>query len=292
MAWITIITVYFCCQLVLSLVVVILNLPFLITLVKKTSLRTPSNAALGCLCFSDLLTGILTLLLWSPNSSLLVEFSTKHITTLILISQLYVAITGFSSIFIAAVYLDRFFAICYPFKYTQYATPKLYTMVSLCSSLLYTVLISLCYAFDSSYYTYSIYLIVLFIVSMSIIIVTYCSWRIFKVSRRHSREIASVGQLHGRQNSEYHHESKRYKLIVVLVITFVVCNLPRIVYVYAAMFHSILEYSQGFLIFGTVADNLLLLNSIINPIVYYIRIRMFRSAMKDVFCCRQNTTVL
>ena len=290
MSWLSIILkVHISCQLLLSTIVVVLNGPFLITLVRNGSLHTPSNSILGCLCFSDLSIGMVTFFLWSCNIPALMDISMDNGNTLFLIIKIYDVFTGFSAIFIAAVNLDRYFAICHPFKYLQYATAKLYAIASVCACLLYTGLVSSSILIDNIYNTLSVYMVVMITVTIAIMIVTYCSWRIFKVIHRHSREIASVGQLHGRQNSGYHHDSKRYQLIVALVIIFAVCNLPRIVSVFVVIVCGIREFSQGLSIYASVSDTLVLLNSCINPIVYVVRIRLFRNAVKEIICCCQRT---
>ena len=281
------ISVQISCELVLSTIVILLNGPLIIVLVRQKSLHTPSNAILGCLCFSDLIIGMVTFLMWSCNIPALIDIPRNNITPFSIMIQIHVAFTGFSAIFIAAVNLDRYFAICHPFSYLQYATAKLYAIASVCACLLYTGLVSTSILIDNIYNTLSVYMVVMATVSIAIMIVTYCSWRIFKVIHRHSREIASVGQLHGRQNSGYHHDSKRYQLIVVLVIIFVVCNLPRIVSAFIAIFFGILKLTQALLIYATISDSLMLLNSVINPIAYFVRIRLFRNAVKEVFCCHR-----
>ena len=277
------------CQLILSTIVVFLNGPFMIALAKNSSLHTPSNAILGCLCSSDMIIGIVTFLMWSCNIPALMDISLSNFTPLSTITQVYLVFTGFSAIFIAAVYLDRYVAICHPFKYLQYATAKMYSILSVCACFLYAVLVGISFLIDNIYNTLSIFLVVFITVSIAIIIVIYCTGRIFKVIRRHSREIASVGQLHGRQNSGYHHESKRYQLIVVLAIIFVVCNLPRIASVFVAILSGYNgKLSETISIYAVVSDGLVLLNSVINPIVYFARIRLFRNAVKEMFYCSKT----
>ena len=288
MTWFVIfMVIYYAIKLLLSISVVILNGLLLFACAKKRSLRTPSNAVLGCLCCIDLLIGIVTLALWVLH--VLLSFSNSYydiIEPFIAISRVYWMVTGLSSLFMQIVNLDRYAAICHPFKYMQYGTTKIYVIVSACICFFYALLMSVTYITDNLYNIHSEFTVFLIIFSAATITLIYCNWQVFKVLRRHRRQIESVGRISDGQCRGFQSETKRYRVILLLIILFAVCKLPHII-VYTLIVIVKVYWTFSFYIFVLVSDFLLLLNSLANPLVYYLRIRMFRNAVKEVFCCQR-----
>ena len=272
-------------QLVLSITVVCLNGPFLMALLKTTSLHTPSNAALGCLCFSDFIIGTVSIILSSILS--LVTFGdylgdiTKFSSVM---GELYFSFVGLSALFIIAVSLDRYASICHPYKYLQYATPKLYVIISICATFSYAAIMC-CLFLIFSVYAYYILLLMAIVLGITIVIIVFCNWRIIKVIRRHRRQI--VAQITCEHHSRFDRERKRHKVIVVLVISFLICNIPIILLTVALPFDVPME-PPVFSLVSVFSIILVELNSIINPLVYLFRIRIFRNAVKELFCCQRQ----
>lgn len=286
MNWFPIFTVtYHAVKLFLSISVVILNGLILFACAKKRSLRTPSNAVLGFLCCIDLVIGIVTL----PLSVLhvLISFSNSYydmIAPFIAISRVYWMVAGLSTLFMKLVNLDRYAAICHPFKYMQLGTTKIYVITSACTCLVYALLMSVTYFMDNLYNTYSEFMVFVIVFSAAKITLIYCNWQVFKVLRRHRRQITSVERINDGQCRGFQSETKRYRVILLLVILFAVCKLPHIIsYVLIVIVKA--YWTLSFYTFVLVSDFLLLLNSLVNPLVYYLRIRVFRNAVKEVFCC-------
>ena len=276
-------TILLSIQIVLSVFVVFLNGLFIISLVKTGSLHTPSNAVLGCLCCSDLLIGTLSILFWI--FSIVSYYGNRWINFEMLTALFhgYMTCAGLSTLFMILVTFDRYAAICHPYKYLQYVTSKLYAIISVCAFSAYVLVIALTYILDGVKSTLPRDVFYAIIVAAATIILIYCNWKILRVIRRHRREIASVERHINEQQSEFQSEKNRYYIILLLIVIFFFCTAPRVVWSFQFQnSNSSVSFILGFI----VSCIILLLNSLLNPIVYYFRITLFRNAIIELFCCR------
>ena len=282
-------SIYTYAQRVNSSFAILFNGLFMVALVKKKSLHTPSNAVLGCLCCNDLLIGIISMPLWILNTS--IDFkSLDHNAAghFVIISKIFYVSTGLSSLFMMLVNLDRYAAICQPFKYLQNATAKLYAVISICTFVIFVLLMSITLVIDRVYDVYSAIFILITMLLLITLSLIFCNWKIIIVILRHRRSIASVERQSVTQHSEFQRETKRYHIVVLLIIFYVLLNLPSRVSLILFVVHKT-RFTDLLLIFYMVSNVLLLLNSVINPLVYCFRIRVFRSAVRDLFCCKRAT---
>ena len=276
-------------QFLLFIFVVILNGTFMLALVKKRALHAPSNAALGCLCCSDLLIGILTMPVWALNTSIIHNESLYDSTELFVeIAKVYWIFSGFSSLFVMLVNLDRYAAICHPFTYMQHATAKLYVVTAISACAIYALMVGFAYLVDKLYDVYCTGVIYIMITSITTLILVYCTWKIFNVIRRHRREIASVENMsNGQPQGRFQRETKRHHTIILLVALHFICKMPHIISYMLVNMH-IVPFNIVLLIVSAASDNLLLLNSLLNPLVYYFSVAIFRAAMKAVLRCKSS----
>ena len=277
-----------CIEIVISIPIIAFNGLFMIALVKKKTLHNPSNAVLGCLCCSDLVMGILSFFMLVPLFFWIFGYSSPddfHVYDLVFGVRSVFGLL--SMIFIMLVNIDRYAAICHPFKYLQYATPTLFAAIGLCTCLVAIVLTSASIAVKTIYKTNSIYVIAIIVFVAIASALIYCNMRIIRVTQRHSREIASrQGQGDG-QYSRYQNEKRRYRIVVLLVIIFVLCKLPNVILVFFIAVVK-MKITISIYIFSLVSNTIFLLDSLINPIVYYFRLQVFRNAIKTVFCSQRQ----
>ena len=275
--------VYIAVQLVLSISVVFLNGLFLITFAKKSSLHTPSNTVLGCLCCNDLLMGLLTLLLllFTILKRVGINFETVYIA-LFYTSLLCIA---YSCLFVVLANLDRYAAICHPFAYLQHATVRLSGVISFYASLLCTLVVIVPLLLDRMYSSYSAAVVFIIMVCVVVLILIYCNGKIIRVICRHRRQITSTRLNNDRHHSGFQGEAKRYHLTVLLVILFVACKLPPTLFFMTVVIWKV-KSTLPITIWSMLADVLLVLNCLFNPLVYFFSIRVYRNAVKEVMCCQ------
>ena len=270
-------------DIVISIIVVILNGMFMIALVKKRELHNPSNAVLGCLCLCDLLMGILSclvsILFLVLRFRVFAEQNTIHYNILEARS-IFIAL---SAIFMTLVNVDRYAAICHPFKYLQYATPKRYAIISTFACLLVVVMLSSAIVFDRFYNIYSYMFVCLAAFVAIALVLIYCNFEIICVIRRHRRAVFAVSCQPANEQSVLQSDAKRYRIVLLLFVIFVICKLPIIISLLLVRAFKI-RLSNTLLYVLLISDTLLLLDSLINPLVYYFRLKVFRNAIKEEFC--------
>ena len=271
--------IHFAIEIITSISIILLNGCFMVALVKKSSLHTPSNTILGCLCCSDLLIGILLFLV------LIALRYVEYIDISVAATRALNALSGLSSLFIVLVNLDRYVAICHPFWYLQYATIKRYSIISVSMLLLYSVCITISLILDKQYTTNSRLLIYSFIYIATILILMYCNWKILRVIARHRREVISIER---HVNERHKSDTARYRIVIGLVIMYLFCKIPGIVFYIllsrARLRKSFLFFPVLVLVFNFLSS----LNSVLNPIVYCFRIRVFRDAVKELLRCQRH----
>ena len=276
-----------CIEIVMSVPIIIFNGMFMIALVKKKTLHNPSNAALGCLCCSDLLTGLFSFLLMVPTFFWIFGSSSDWFYAYSIVFEARAVFCFLSMVFIMFVNIDRYAAICHPFKYLQYATPKLYAVIAISTCLFAIVQGSAVIVAYTIYRERSIYWVsIVNLVAIAVVLV-YCNLRIIKVTQRHSREIASSENLDVEHHRRYQNEKRRYRIVVLLVAIFVLCKLPNVIYVFL-IFLVKMKRTVPFSMFNLASNTIFLFDSLINPIAYYFRLKVFRTALKAVFCSQRQ----
>ena len=274
-------------EMAISLLVLIFNGTFIIALVKKKILHNPSNAALGCLCCSDLFIGILGCCMSMLLVIQMSRSSSDKFGTYILVLPVRALFTCLSSMFVMLVNIDRYAAICHPFKYLRHATAKLYAVIAAFACIFSVVVTSAFYLLTRFYDENYAYAISIFNFAIVTVVLVYCNLSIVKVTQRHSRMIASIDRQDHGQQSRYKGEIKRYFIVVLLVIIFVLCKLPGIIFILVDLVGS-LKITTAFHYLILASNTICMFDSLLNPLVYYFRLQLFRIAMKDVFCSQRQ----
>ena len=271
----------------LAVLVVLLNACVLITLVRKRSLHTPSNTVMGYLCCSDLVIGIISI----PPSAILMSLVFESISDneeiiYTIATKLLATVNGLSSLFIILVNFDRYAAICYPYKYLRYATTKRFTIIAVSSFSIYSILMLTAILVDAYSSSYSEYVAFTSIFIATILTLIYCHWKIFRVTARHRREIACIQCSSSVDQNESQGDANRYRIIVILVVLFLLCKVPSIIYFLLIM---IKVFGDGMFLLALFSNITILGNSLLNPILYCYRIRVFRDAIKEVLRCQRQS---
>ena len=279
----TLLFIYLLVELALSIAIVILNGTFFIVLLKKTSLHTPSNAALGCLWFSDLLMGILSLSVCLMRLHMTFIDYLSSFEIYIAVFRAYYVIISLSSLCMILVTLDRYAAICHPFKYLRCATTKRNAIICISTCFIYAVLVGIACIMDEIFQFYTETFLFNAILICTLWSFIYCNYKILRVIRRHRRAIASVERYGDGSQTRFRREAKRYHALVLLLILFVLLKLPGIVNFFLRW---TVKFHMSLAILSLICEFLLLLNSLLNPLAYYFSMGILRTAFKDMFCCR------
>ena len=265
------------------------NIIFLITLIKTKSLHTPSNIILGALCFSDLLVGFIA-------QPVCITFYFQAVVAR-KINQTRVAISGLIShlcVGLSLVYtllgsIDRYLAICQPYQYHAKATNKTHLIiVFICGAMWVTVA---CAEFVRPLRTaYGIFNSIFLLGSIMAILFSWV--RIIKVMKSHQRAIATsmMSQPSREELRRRIAERKKTYTIGTVVAVLIFCYTPLA----AVTIHFIIShryfcwYTQTDFIITLWAVLLVNVNSLLNPLIYYMRSVDFREAAMRVLCTKEN----
>lgn len=269
-------------QLVVGISAALFNGMFLLAVAKTRSLQTPSNIPLVFLSISDLLVGICSVgLLGSViEYSLLQQEDVAKLHVIIRFSDLAIAFIGLSLCFISLTSIDRYIAICHPFTYLRHATCRFHACASVCVILIYALVIAaICMVKAVAMgFSYQLSLVGISFGTVAPVLIV-CNLGILRVLLKQRKEIASVDGHYARLKND----SKRYKIILALVLVFFACNAP---FICLYLYHSLSSSDEVSFWIGKVAcDFLLQLSSFVNPLVYYFRITSVRGAMKRMMRC-------
>ena len=270
-------------DIIVAFLTVIGNSIFMVTLIRTRSLYKPSNILLGALCFSDLLVGFIA----QPITISYFAFmkfeqivdgplSTAYSGTRYLCTEL-------SSLYVALISLDRYAAVCHPYRYHSTATCKTHLCLVIVAAIIWT-----CFATSRIYLaTNSAFEIIrLSIATCFIFVIISSNVFIFKVILKHRRAISSQFDSNTSDLSDVQHRRHERHVtctMAVIIGVFFLCYLPYIgLYVYHFARGSFCWDSAFVYISNHWALFLVLLNSFMNPVVYYARSKEIRDAILQV----------
>ena len=261
------------------------NAIFLVTLVRTSLLHTPSNVLLGALCVTDLLVGLLcqpmhiALLLNDPGPS--------NISLI----KAYNFIFNFScwNSFVCSllITLDRYAAICFPYRYRELATCKKYVFITLCI-LTFVMIRSI---FEAAFLkrTDLVFWSVQVGIQLLIITAVFISYaKIYKVVLSHQKRIVAMGASSVNQRSRIsNRERSKTNTVTIILAAFIACYAPYVVYSVQWILFFCGKAKLSFKL-ALWANYFVLLNSCINPIIYCVRSREIRNAAARIFASRSN----
>ena len=187
-----------------------------------------------------------------------------------------------SSCTIAAMALDRFFAVSSPLQYRARVTKaKIKVFIALCWA--YALLFS-CLGLVVSR-TVFVLLYCHLHVSCPLIILPVVYWKTYSALRSHNNRVGNLAD--GRQAMDIAHRNRERKMIsafLLVLVLFYVTFLPLFIALNMIVVQLSYLNDESFLFFLNASDKFFLVNSSLNPFIYAWRIPKYRRAFKDVFC--------
>ena len=187
-----------------------------------------------------------------------------------------------SSCTIAAMALDRFFAVSSPLQYKARVT-KAKVKVFLVVCWVYALLFS-CLSLGVSP-TVFVLLYCHLHVSLPLIILPVVYWKTYSALRSHNNRVGNLAD--GRQAMDIAHRNRERKMIsafLLVLVLFYVTFFPFFIALHMFVLQPSYLNLESFLFFLYASYNFLLVNSSLNPFVYAWRIPKYRRAFKEVFC--------
>ena len=273
---------------------VTINLLCLVTLVKETSLQTPSNILIAGLCVSDVLVGFLIQPI-SITYLAFIQIQKVHNESLLkAVFLLTHAFVGLSFTYTTVINIDRYFAICHPFKYIANATRLTHLRITIATFAIWMI----CLLIDTFFLRQLIIEVFrITYVAIALLSIIASNIEMIRVISRQNTAMRPVAAIANRQTAggdfrrKRKERSKAYACIIATA-TFVLCYIPILVIFFHQIRTSTLcwrSYEQ--FIINLWASFLINLSSFINPIIYCIRVKTIRRAAKTILCRKNSDDV-
>ena len=265
---------------------VLLNVLVIIAVKTKPRLRTNSNIVLACLAVTDGLNGlvaqpwfvairILTLQGESSSVYCFLEQLTRNLIRLLCAASI---------IHLVLMSVERYLAIKHSFAYTTMVTKS---RILISSALAWTtsvvITIPLVLTDNKMYLNITNGLLVVFLA-----IIIFCQVAVYVEIRRHEKQIAAL-QVSVKARQKFLKEKRALKL-TTCVIVLLLCNYSPIIVVriLILVIRTNTSVNISYISFYT-ASYITILNSLVNPVVYCIRVRQFRVAFIEILLRKSYT---
>ena len=266
----------------ISITATIGNLLVLVTIWRGPNLHTPSNILLFGLALSDMCVGIVSEPLHVGSQSLLFNDSGRITScTLTKVQKLIsVFLTAVTLLTVTAMSVDRYLAIYLHLRYEQVVTERRARKVILCLWFISGVPLVIIH-FDAM--TSSLVMIITIAVCLAVI--SFAWIKIYQVVRHHQAQIQDqMAVAHASQSFDMaRFRNSAINTMFVLVIL-LVCYTPYLV----SKICLTVNLNPSNVLFIEITYIFVLLNSSLNPFVYFWRQRDLRSQAKQLFISFRN----
>ena len=264
---------------------VVLNMLVMVAVKVKSRLRTnKSNILIAALASTDFAVGLFVQPVFIANwIIMLVRNSFQGVCFLTIWSRVgFSTLSAVSVLHLALLSGERFLALNRPFAYIN-----LITTTRLLFSSVLTWSISLCVLIPLSLDKAAAVFTNIVVNGKAMILIIFCHVAVFRELRRHKQRIAAL-QVTQEERARFAREKKAFKLTVVIVAVLVLCFLSFVV---APVF--VLQNPSGMPwelapIIKELSISIMLLNSLLNPIIYSISMKQFRISFVELLSRNVN----
>ena len=266
----------------ISITATIGNLLVLLTIWRSPRLHSPSNTLLFGLALSDRCVGVVSEPLEVEFQAVLFNNSGKiTFCTLTKVRNLIsVFLTLVTLLTVTAMSVDRYLAIYLHLRYEQLVTVKKTRKVILCLWLI-SSLPSVIMAFDQAMTSY---LVMTLIIAVCLVIISFVWIKIYQVVRHHQAQIQDQMGIASQSFNMTRFRNSAINTILVFLIV-LVCYTPLLV----SNICFVANVIPLNVVLLEICYIFVLLNSSLNPFVYFWRQRDLRAQTKQLvmrFCCQ------
>ena len=254
------------------------NVSILLSFVFESSLRTTGNYFLLGLALTDLGVGLVVHPLYISVMLSVYHNSVPHCTILVVYSISVSFLAGVSLLYIAMIGLDRRLAIHLHLRYRQIVTEKR-SMIA--QGAVWIINGLLCLVWLAGFQVYSTLAAV--VVALSLIGTFAVYVKIYQVVKRHKAQIRDqmTVQLSEIEVSRLKRLRKSAVNTLYVFFVFLLCYLPFFV---ATAINNMAKSSNTPAVLAyEFSVTLMLSNSSLNPLMYCLRLRDFRTAVKKIY---------
>lgn len=188
-----------------------------------------------------------------------------------------------SLIHLALISTERHLAMKHPFAYTT-----LVTEVRLLFASALTWLMSLILHIPLRFVDKTVFLpIHMTLMFLCIAFAVFCHITVYRETRRHEQQIAAQ-QVTQEAKEQFENNKKACKLTSIIIGVLILCYIPVFFARSVLLRHRSETSLETTYVFLLLATSILLWNSLLNPIIYSVRIRNFRIAFIELTCRTAN----
>ena len=266
----------------------LLNGLVIIAVKRKPQLKTihVSNIALACLATTDCFMGVIGQPTFIALNIVILQVDGSNTHCFIRkLSNTVVTVLGRASLLhLTLMFLDRYIAINRPYRYTNVVTQ---TRILRSSAFVWIVaLLSTATSFSSNNSLGQLYNGSTIIAVCCAGIIIFCQVVLYYEARRQEKQIAAH-HVSEDNRQKFVKEKKALKLTTTVLLVLLLTYLPLIV-VTILNGISFIESLNTVHIASTIVVFLVLINSLINPVIYCIRRRQFRVAFIEILFRKSN----
>ena len=266
---------------ILMIFTILANSAYIITLWKKSALHTPSNVLLGALAMSDVLVAIVGEPVWMADIFCTTNSQWWHTESHKAMSGTMYFFVLLSLFNILSVSIDRYVAVFHPYWYHAKATCETHCMVGIAvyaiSIIAFTPL-----AIIARKKLNTVSYIYIALMGLSLTTTSYCNLKILSLVKTNTRQVTDVtnGANHKVRQIQ---EKNKAVIIAIITVLFFICYTPFTIHVAITdLDKAKYTYIDALGCYWTTI--FVLLNSMLNPIVYYVRVQRVRNAFKELIC--------
>lgn len=265
---------------------VIFNTIFILTLIATRLLHRPSNVLLGALSVSDLIVGFIARPLYLSFLFKMLLGNEMDLDLLHAFTVSFFLSGGLSFSFVAQVSLDRYMAVCHPFLYSRFATCRkhlIMTSVTCVAWLAFALLQINASIGNNTFYKITTILHMLIMIATT----AFSYTRIHAILLKKRNAILTVGVIDGKSPTvatDRHQERAKTHVVGIIVGFFFLSYTPYVTLVaYFAARGNGCWNSDVIFIVNTWVNFLLLWNSCINTVIYFVKSGEMRRACIRMF---------
>ena len=262
----------------------VLNALVMIAVKLKSRLRAhKSNVLLAMLASTDFAVGILVQPLFIAVLLSLLLDEPNGYCVLLIVRLVVVCLINTSVYHLTLISAERYLAIKHPYAYSTFVTEARLLVASAMAWLLPVILPILIVVNLHTVVTY----IGNTVIGLSIAVIAFCHVTVYRETRRHQQQIAAQ-QVTQEAREQFERDKKAFKLTSIILGMLLLCFIPVFVITIVILRYRSEITVESVYILYCLASSMLFLNSLINPIIYSVRMRQFRVAFIELVCRTVN----
>ena len=180
---------------------------------------------------------------------------------------------------ILAVSIDRYLAVFHPFWYHAKATCETHLVVAIAVYAM-SIITFIPLAITAMKKLRTVSWIYITLMGLSLMTTSYYNLKIFSIVKSNTRQVAGVTN-GANQKARQKQEKNKAVIIAIITVLFFICYTPFTVHVAMTDFDKT-THTHGDILGCYWTTIFVLLNSMLNPIVYYVRVQSVRNAFKQL----------